>query len=78
MSETEVTLEQARAVRTWVVQRYAGLPQVVGVGLVCVGEGFGVKVNLKEPLPQTEVIPSEIQGVSVQTEVVGTIRTQAS
>ena len=50
------------------------LAAVVGVGITRVGEGYGLKINLREPA--TEALPTEVAGVPVRVDVVGAIRKQ--
>ena len=68
------TLDEARAAKPLVGQALAGLADVVGIGITRVGRGYGVKVNLSRKPAQSEFIPSEVAGVPVRVEVVGTIR----
>ena len=65
------TLEQARAAKTKTVELLAALP-VVGVGITRIGEGYGVKVNLSESV--AEAVPEHVDGVPLQTEIVGKIK----
>ena len=68
------TLDEARAAKPLVEQTLAGLADVVGVGITRVGRGYGVKVNLSQPPASPAAIPSEVAGVPVRVEFVGTIR----
>ena len=68
-------LERARAAKERLVARLAGQESVVGIGVQRAGEGFGVKVNLREAGLD---IPAEVDGVPVSVDVVGTIRPQAT
>jgi hypothetical protein len=69
-----VSIDAARAAKARVANAFRGVGDVVGVGLVSVGDGYGLKVNLAEP-PGSSV-PTEIDGVPVRVEVVGTITKQ--
>jgi len=67
-------LEVARAAKSRVAQAFKGVGDVVGIGLISIGEGYGLKVNLAaEPAADTSP-PRQIEGVPVRIEVVGTIR----
>jgi hypothetical protein len=75
MTETKgATLEEARAAKARASHLLGALP-VVGVGITRVGEGYGVKVNLSRNVDRDQ-LPSHVDGVPVQTEVVGEIRKQ--
>jgi hypothetical protein len=68
-------LEQARAAKERAKILFALNASVVGIGINRIaGGGFGVKVNLSEPLPPDVDLPETIDGVPVRIEVVGTIR----
>jgi hypothetical protein len=67
------TLEQARAAKEKAKRLFTSN---VGVGITKVNDGYAVKVNLQEPLVDKENIPTAIDGVPVQFEVVGEIRKQ--
>jgi hypothetical protein len=67
------TIEEARAAKARVMEVFAALAPVVGVGITRIGGGYGVKVNLREtPAPDT-ALPEAVDGVPVRVEVVGTI-----
>jgi hypothetical protein len=68
-----VPIERARAVKSQLLEKLAALPQLGGIGLVRVGDGFGVKVNLSEPIEADEIVPREFDGVPVLIEVVGRV-----
>jgi hypothetical protein len=69
------TLDEARAAKEEAESRLRHLPTVAGIGLMVIGKGYGIKVNLTAPLdgPGADV-PSEICGVPVLVSVVGNIR----
>jgi len=69
------TLDEARAAKTEAASLFGSLATVVGVGITRVGEGYCLKVNLREQAKVT--LPTEVAGVPVQVEVVGAIRKQA-
>ena len=70
----KATLESARAAKPAVQEVFAGLGEVVGVGITRIGDGYGVKVNLRSAPAAGVELPAEVEGVPVRVEVVGTIR----
>ena len=66
------TLEEARAAKPKAIALLAELP-VVGVGITRIGDGYGLKVNLSEPVA-VDAVPDPMDGVPIKTEVVGRIR----
>jgi hypothetical protein len=68
------TLEEARAAKARALELFAALAPVVGVGITRIGEGYGVKVNLREPPVPGVTFPDAVDGVPVRVEVVGAIR----
>jgi hypothetical protein len=71
------SLTQARAAKATALKIFSQLGQVVGVGLVKLGDGYGVKVNLQSH-PKTAALPSSVDGVPVTVEVTGPIRKRPS
>ena len=69
------SLDQARAAKASAAAAFGRLAEVAGVGITRVGDGYGVKVNLSRP-PDTSGLPTEIDGVPIQIEIVGPIRKQ--
>lgn len=68
-----VSIERARAAKSEVMVRVASIPQVNGVGLARIDHGYAVKVNLSEPLERISAIPSEVNGVPILIDIVGSI-----
>lgn len=69
-----VPIERARAAKTHLLEKLSDLPQLGGIGLVRVGEGFGVKVNLSAALDNDdESVPQAFEGVPVLVEIVGRV-----
>ncbi|MBI2833193.1 MAG: hypothetical protein HYX76_02040 [Acidobacteria bacterium] len=66
------TLEAARAAKEKVFPRLTSLPDVNGVGIARVGNGYGVKVNAARELRDVDV-PDEVDGVPIVVEVVGPV-----
>jgi predicted secreted protein len=69
-----VSLAAARAAKRNVAKAFRDVGEVVGVGLVSVDDGYGIKVNLARPLSDHASAPVQIDGVPIRIEVVGTIR----
>ena len=65
------TLEEARKAKPKALALFKRLAPVVGVGITGVGEGHGLLVFLRDPPPSGKRLPEEVDGVSVQVEVVG-------
>lgn len=70
-------MEAARAAKRHVAKAFDGVGIVVGVGLVSVGDGYGLKVNLAEAPSGGADAPTEIDGVPVRTEIVGALKKQS-
>ncbi len=68
------SLDEARAAKERAKSLLAGNSLVVGLGLIRVGDGYGVKVNLVSPPAADTRLPETINGVPVRIEVIGTIR----
>lgn len=67
-----LSLERAREAKRQLAERFDALPQLRGIGVAVLDDGYGVKLNLSE-LPGDCTIPSEIDGVPVVVEIVGRI-----
>ncbi len=63
-------LERARAAKARLAEQLRGEETVVGIGLQRRGDGFGVKVDLREAGLE---LPAEVDGVPVAVDVVGRI-----
>jgi hypothetical protein len=63
----------ARAARTVLAEQLAAEPGVVGIGLARRESGYVVKVDLADA-GAAGVVPADVDGVLVVTEVVGVIR----
>jgi hypothetical protein len=68
-----VSIERARVAKAHVLERFEKVPQVGAVGLIRVGEGYGLKINLSEPLKSGEAIPPEFEGVPILIDVTGRV-----
>lgn len=71
-----VSLEVTRAAKQRAAQVFAAiLGEEVSVGITRLDDdGFGLKVNLTAEPDSSVSLPDEVQGVSVQMEVVGPIK----
>jgi hypothetical protein len=70
----QVTLERARAAKVTALRLLERVGGVVGVGITRVDGEYAVKVNLSAPVAHGTELPSEIDGVPVQVEVIGSVR----
>src|SRR5437667_12702373 len=69
-----VTLDQAQAAKAAALRRFQTIGKVVGVGITRVAGDYAVKINLSEPVDPSIELPTDIDGVPVRVEVVGTMR----
>ena len=67
------TIDQARAAKRKALKLF-DQQDVVGIGIARVEGGYGLKVNLQQPLAEQGAVPQEIDGVPIRFEVVGPIR----
>lgn len=70
---TAASLAQARAAKARALEIFSRFGVVVGVGLVRMADGYGLKVNLQRQ-PAATRLPRSVDGVPVTVEVVGAIR----
>lgn len=70
------TAEQAREAKKQVTALLRDVPEVNGIGITRAGEGWAVRVNLLAE-PDT-TLPTAVDGVPVQSRVVGPATAQAS
>jgi len=68
------TLEQARGAKDEALKVFSRFAPVVGIGIARVGDGYGLKINLREPPDGKLKLPESVAGVPVRTEVVGAVR----
>lgn len=67
------TLDEARAAKSKALNLLRNAPAVVGVGIARLNGGYCVKVNVSQ---SQRGMPTDIDGVPVRVEVVGTLRKQ--
>jgi hypothetical protein len=70
----EGTFEQLNKVKAQVRALVINRTEYAGIGIAAGQDGgYAIKVNLRAPL-QEGVLPSEIEGIPIQTEITGTVR----
>jgi hypothetical protein len=67
------TLDRARAAKPQALGKFKRMAKVVGIGIIKIGNGYGLKVNLQGAPNRKLSLPKKIKGVPVQIEVVGAI-----
>jgi len=72
------TLQQARAAKPRIHDLLRDIPQLAGVGITRVDEGYAVKVNLSAPSDAAAPLPNEFEGVPIRIEIVGAISNQGT
>jgi hypothetical protein len=63
----------ARAAKSALSVQLSAVPEVVGIGLARRGTGYVVKVDLADPVA-AGLVPTDVDGVRVVTQVVGVVR----
>jgi len=66
------TLAAAEAAKEMLASRLAHFPGLRGIGIAILDDGFGVTVNLSCK-PEETGVPSDVDGVPVIVDIVGTI-----
>jgi hypothetical protein len=64
------SLDAARSAQQHLAEILSDVPQVNGIGITRIDDGFGLKLNLTDASAE-DAVPAEIDGVSVRVEVVG-------
>ena len=67
------TIDEARAAKARALEIFRGLGAVASVGITRVGNGYALKVNLREPLQPGVAPPTAVEGVPIRVEVVGAV-----
>ena len=70
----QASLDQARDAKAEAARIFSNLGQVVGIGIVKVGTGYALKINLADEPNEIAIVPTEVDGVPTRVEVVGTVR----
>jgi hypothetical protein len=70
------SIEQARAAKAKALVTFSQEVTIVGIGITRVGEGYGLKINVREAPARSMQLPDSIDGVPVRLEIVGTIGKQ--
>lgn len=76
MANPPITLEKARAAKTFALRSLSNIDGINGIGISRKGSGYAIKVNCEGEPP--EEIPKRINGVDVIVEVVGKIRKRSA
>jgi hypothetical protein len=66
------TLSEARAAKEKLLRTVAKRREVNGVGITRAQRGYAIKLNLSEEVLDND-LPTEVDGVQVRVEVVGSI-----
>lgn len=66
------TLREAEAAMEKLASRLGPLPELRGIGIAVLDDGFGVKVNLSRK-PAGVIVPDDVDGVPVIVDIVGAI-----
>jgi len=67
-------IEEVRRLKEKAFEIFRRDAPVAGVGIVRIGDGYGLKVNLSAAPKQGIRLPEEVDGVPVKVEVVGVVR----
>jgi hypothetical protein len=73
MANTNVSIDRVRAVKSGLKQNLGKSVDVVGIGVTRRQGHYVLKVNIGK-MPKNRELPSEVDGVPVEFEVVGRIR----
>ena len=71
--ENVADIGMARAAKVNAFSVFSRLANVNGVGIIRVGGGYGLKVNLAQHPPEGVELPKEVDGVPIVVEFVGRI-----
>jgi hypothetical protein len=71
---TSQTFAAARAAKIRVLEVFASLAPIVGVGVTRIGDGYGVKVDLREAPAPGALVPASVDGVPVRVEVMNGVQ----
>lgn len=77
MPDKNITIEQARAAKPDAYKKFARFGKIVGVGITKIGGSYALKVNL-QTVKTGAKLPTSVDGVPIQVEVVGTIVKRAA
>ncbi|HEX8410932.1 MAG TPA: hypothetical protein VF883_18855 [Thermoanaerobaculia bacterium] len=67
------TLAAAEAAKDVLAAALAELPELRGIGIALLDDGFGVKVNLSVEVA-AGTVPDDVDGVPVVVSVIGAVR----
>lgn len=72
-AELDRSLQLARDAKAKALEVFTEIAGSAAVGITRIGDRYGLKVNLVEPLPQNVTLPESVDGVPVRVEVTGRI-----
>jgi hypothetical protein len=72
-ADLDQSLEKARNAKAETLKIFNRLAGSAAVGITRIGDQYGLKVNLAEPLAESVSPPSSVNGVPVCIEVTGQI-----
>jgi hypothetical protein len=76
VAEDDPGLEAARAAKRKALRLFGGLAPICGAGVAKEGGRYVVRVNLETEPDSALDLPSEIDGVPITIQVIGTPRAQ--
>jgi hypothetical protein len=68
-----ITIEQARQAKEEILKRLNECPELAGVGISPIADGYAVSIHLFKPLPDDVIVPKEEHDVPIHIEFVGKI-----
>jgi hypothetical protein len=74
----DASLKSARAAKKRALEVFSEFGDIVGIGLTTIDDQYGLKVNFSSPPRNPSAVPSDVDGVPVRVEVVGSIRKQSA
>lgn len=72
-ADLEQSLQLARDAKAKALAVFTEIAGPAAVGITRIGDRYGLKVNLVEPVPQHVALPESVDGVPVRVEVTGRI-----
>lgn len=78
MAKSAPSLATVRAAQRKAMTRLGRVGEVNGIGITRLGAGYGLKINLSAQPRGKARLPTQIDGVPIQVEVVGPIRRRSA
>lgn len=72
-ADLDQSLKKARDAKAETLKIFTRLAGSAAVGITRIGDKYGLKVNLAEPLAESVSPPSSVNGVPLRIEVTGNI-----